>query len=214
MLANLRDEGFGYNKNLTLPVSSRKQISSQLHPSRPAKILRRLCPLKGSGMTEPKASRPYWPDALQNPSDDTTGLKPWQWALERLEKSHNYWIATSRPEGRPHLMLVWGIWWEAAFWFSTGPRTRKAKNIAVHPECTVGTEDASEAVILEGSVEQISDRAVWKRLCEVYDKKYGGHVLPLLESSGGNVYRVAPRVFFGQDEHAENFTEALTRWTL
>ena len=99
MLANLRDECFGYNKNLTLSVSSRKRISSQLHPSRPAKILRRLCPLKGSAMTEPKVSRPYWPDALQNPSDDTTGLKPWQWALERLEKSHNYWIAS------PHACL-------------------------------------------------------------------------------------------------------------
>ena len=84
-------------------------------------------------MPEPKASRPHWPDALQNPSNDPSGLKPWPWALEHLEKSHNYWIATTRPDGRPHLMIVWGIWWREAFWFSTGPRTRKAKNIAADP---------------------------------------------------------------------------------
>jgi hypothetical protein len=164
-------------------------------------------------MTEPKASRPYWPDALENPTDATTGLKPWSWALVRLEKSHNYWIATSRPDGRPHLMLVWGIWWQDTFWFSTGPRARKAKNIAVNPHCVIATEKADEAVILEGTVEEIKDRAIWKTVCQEYDRKYGGNVLPLLESSGGNVYRVQPRMAFGQDEHAENFTESVTRWT-
>jgi hypothetical protein len=167
---------------------------------------------KGSAMIEPKRSRPHWPDAVQNPSDQTTGLKPWSWALERLEKSHNYWIATSRPEGSPHLMLVWGIWWRDAFWFSTGPRTRKAKNIAANPRCVIGTEKADEAVILEGTVEEIKDRAVWKQLIEIYNRKYGGDVGPLLESSGGSVFRVTPNVAFAQDEHTENFTESVTRW--
>jgi len=163
-------------------------------------------------MTEPTASRPYWPDALQNLPDATLGLKPWSWALERLEKSHNYWISTARPE-RPHLMVVWGIWWENAFWFSTGPRTRKARNIAADPHCVIGTEKADEAVILEGTVQEIKDRAVWKQIAGPYDRKYGGDILPLLESSGGCVFRVAPQVVFGQDEHAANFTEAATRWT-
>src|SRR5215472_17617459 len=107
-------------------------------------------------MHEPRVSRSYWPDALSTTSKDTSSLKNWHWALERLEKSHNYWIATSRPEGRPHLMLVWGIWWQDAFWFSTGPRTRKAKNIAAIPHVVIGTEKADEAVILEGVPEEIT----------------------------------------------------------
>jgi hypothetical protein len=163
-------------------------------------------------MDKPIAGRPYWPDAVATPPESTTGLKPWAWALERLEKSHNYWIATSRQDGFPHLMLVWGIWWEDAFWFSTGPRTRKAKNIAAHPQCVIGTEQAEEAVILEGGVQEIKDRALWRALVPVYNRKYGGDVGPLLESCGGNVYRVEPRVVFAQDEHAENFIEAVTRW--
>jgi hypothetical protein len=165
-------------------------------------------------MKEPNASRPYWPDALETLPDSTTGLKPWAWALERLEESHNYWIATSRPDGLPHLMLVWGIWWEDAFWFSTGPRTRKAKNIVAQAHCVIGTEKADEAVILEGTAQEIRDRAKWKQFADLYDPKYGGNVFPLLESSGGLVYRVKPQTAFGQDEHAANFAESATRWKL
>jgi hypothetical protein len=163
-------------------------------------------------MKEPKASRPYWPDALQSPTDAMTGLKPWSWALERLEKSHNYWISTTRPDGRPHLMVVWGIWREDAFWFSTGPRTRKAKNIGAEPHCVIATEKADEAVILEGTAQEIKDRSLWKEIAESYDRKYGGEILPLLESSSGSIFRVEPQVAFGQDEHAANFLESATRW--
>jgi len=165
----------------------------------------------GEIMNEPKASRPYWPDALQNPPDATTGLKPWSWAVERLEKSHNYWIATTRPDGHPHLMIVWGIWWEEAFWFSTGPRTRKAKNIAANPRCVIGTDQADEAIILEGAIKEVKDRAMWRRVAELYDQKYGGNLLPLL-SSGGCVFQVQPQVVFGQDEHADDFANAVTCW--
>src|SRR5260370_11980398 len=98
-------------------------------------------------MIEPKASRPHWPDAVQNPSKDLRGLKPWPWALERLEKSHNYWISTTRPDGRPHLMLVWGVWWQDAFWFSTGPRTRKARNIAADPPIVIAPKTPHDPAI-------------------------------------------------------------------
>lgn len=164
-------------------------------------------------MPEPKASRPYWPDALESVKDATTGLKPWRWAVERLQQSHNYWIATSRPDGRPHLMIIWGIWWQESFWFSTGLRSRKAKNLALNSQCVVGTEKADEAVILEGSAREVADRAVWKELIPIYNRKYGGDVSSLLETSTSTIFCVQPRVVFAQDEHAENFTEAVTRWT-
>lgn len=163
-------------------------------------------------MHEPRASRPYWPDALSKSPEDASSLKPWSWALERLEKSHNYWIGTTRPDRRPHLMIVWGIWWQDAFWFSTGPRTRKAKNIAALPQVVIATEDADEAVILEGTAEEITDRSAWKELAKIYNTKYGGDVEPLLMSSDGCVFRVQPQVAFAQDEHAENFADAVTRW--
>jgi len=164
-------------------------------------------------MKEPIASRPYWPDALEKPPDSTKGLKRWDWAVARLEKSHNYWIATARADGRPHLMLVWGIWLEDAFWFSTGSRTRKMKNLQARPECSVGTDDAAEAVIVEGLATFIDDVDARKRIVSIYDEKYGGSLGPLLEASGSLVIRVEPRVVFGFDEHAENFLESATRWS-
>ena len=109
-------------------------------------------------------------------------------------------------------MLVWGVWWQDAFWFSTGPRTRKARNIAACPHVVIGTDKADEAVILEGTAEEITDRTVWKELAKVYNQKYGGDVEPLLMASDGCVFRVQPQVAFAQDEHAENFADAVTRW--
>jgi hypothetical protein len=109
-------------------------------------------------------------------------------------------------------MLVWGIWWQDAFWFSTGPRTRKAKNIAADPHCVIGTEKADEAVILEGVAEEIKDLSVWKQVAQIYNAKYGGDVEPLLLASDGCIFRLQPQIAFAQDEHAENFAESVTRW--
>ena len=39
-------------------------------------------------------------------------LLPWEWAEQRLRKSHNYWITTAKPDGTPHTMVVWGLWLE------------------------------------------------------------------------------------------------------
>jgi len=110
-------------------------------------------------------------------------------------------------------MLVWGVWWQDAFWFSTGARTRKSKNIAANPRCVIGTDKSDEAVILEGVARQITDHAVWKPLVSIYNRKYGGDLGPLLEGAGRNVFRVEPRVVFAQDEHADDFAQAMTRWT-
>lgn len=160
----------------------------------------------------PDASRPYWPDALSHPTHPTEGLLPWSWAEERLEKSHNYWIGTSRPGGNPHVMVVWGIWLEGMIWLSTGARTRKAKNLAANPHCVLCTEKADEAVIVEGIAEEVLDGPERRRFAKAYDKKYGGKIDAILESTGSIVLRVRPEVVFGFDEHAEDFAQGATRW--
>jgi hypothetical protein len=163
-------------------------------------------------MSDPKATRPYWPDTLQNSSEPPKDLKTWPWALKRLEKSHNYWISTARPDGLPHLMLVWGVWLEDAFWFCTGARTRKARNLATQLNCVIATEDADEAVILEGKVEHVVDGIQLEGFVTLYNKKYGGDVEALLKDQNSLVFRVTPTKVFGFDEHAENFVESATRW--
>jgi pyridoxine/pyridoxamine 5'-phosphate oxidase len=163
-------------------------------------------------MTDPIARHPHWPDALQVTQDPARGLKPWSWAADRLEKSHNYWIASASPEGRPHLMVIWGSWIEGSFWFCTGARTRKAKNLAARAQCSIATEAADEAVILEGAALEVSDAIQIEGFITAYNKKYGGNVEPLLKDRSSIVFRVSPQKVFAFDENAENFTESATRW--
>src|ERR1700674_5664184 len=70
-------------------------------------------------MVEPIGSRPYMPGYGLLDADQGTGLLPWSWAVERLTRSHDYWVATVRPGGRPHVMPVWGVWIDDALWFSS-----------------------------------------------------------------------------------------------
>ena len=155
--------------------------------------------------TEPKASRPTVPG--YDFAAKTKGLLPWKWAADRLKRSRQYWIATTRPDGSPHLMIIWGEWLGDSFWFSTGSTSRKARNLAVNPRCAIGTDDAAEAVILEGAVELIDTRhAEFETFAAAYRKKYKWDVREM----GQPVYRFRPRVGFGLFE--KRFEQTATRW--
>ena len=134
------------------------------------------------------------------------GLLPWSWANQRLTKSHNYWIATVRPDARPHLMVVWGLWLDHTFLFSTGKNSRKGRNLAANPRCVVGTEHAYEAVVVEGRVSQVRDERLKKRFCDAYYKKYKWD----MSDFGEPIYVLRPEVAFGLYE--KDFTGAATRW--
>jgi hypothetical protein len=91
-----------------------------------------------------------------SPANAEGDLLPWSWAVQRLEQARNYWVASSGPDGSPHLAAVWGVWVDDAFHFSTGGRSRKARNLATDPRCVVSPEQAEEAVVLEGVAEPVT----------------------------------------------------------
>ncbi len=135
------------------------------------------------------------------------GLLPWSWAVERLERARNFWLSTTRPDGRPHAMPVWAVWHDGALWFSTGRSSRKAQNLATDPRCAIATERADEAVIVEGSAVLASDTAKLAPLAERYAAKYGMGYPP-----DSAVFAVRPRVAFGFIESAADFAGSATRW--
>ncbi len=153
----------------------------------------------------PRTERPQVPD--YGISKSKTGLLPWKWAVKTLSESREYWIVTVRPDGRPHAMIIWGLWFDGAFWFGTGSKTQKARNLAKNPNCVVGTQNAAEAVILEGVAELITEAAIRKKLEPTSLRKYG--------MSGGDgsepLYRVLPKRVFGLIE--KSFPKTATRWT-
>ena len=79
-------------------------------------------------------------------------MLPWSWAEQQLKKSHNYWITTVKPDGSPHTMVVWGLWRDGCFLFSTGSKSRKARNLSRNANCVVYAEHAHEAVIAFSSL--------------------------------------------------------------
>lgn len=42
-------------------------------------------------------------------SAESDGRLDWAWLDSRLETARNYWVASTRPDGRPHVMPVWGV---------------------------------------------------------------------------------------------------------
>jgi general stress protein 26 len=153
----------------------------------------------------PKASRPYMPGYGLPRS--TKGLLPWSWAEKRLAQSHNYWLATTRPEGAPHAMIVWGIWFDGRFYFSTGRQSRKARNLASNPACVVCTEQAAHAVIAEGTAKEVTNSDLIEQLGVPYHRKYKPWTL---DPDLGPIFEVRPRVVFALSEKSMN---AWTRWT-
>jgi general stress protein 26 len=172
-----------------------------------------------SQIGKPKVSRPRMP-GYGLPEGDK-GLLPWSWAEQRLKKSHNYWITTVKQDASssatsqesPHTMVVWGLWQDGRFLFSTGSKSRKARNLAENSNCVVCTENAAEAVIVEG-VAEIADVAARRKMLPVYERKYKfdmGKMKEDILSMKEPVFAVRPRVVFGLWE--KHFVGKSTRWT-
>ena len=75
----------------------------------------------------PEPSRPNIPYGLLDASEGQ-GLFPWSQVSDRMLAAHIYWIGTTRPNGRPHVMPVWGVWLDETFYFSTGANTVNGQN--------------------------------------------------------------------------------------
>ena len=161
----------------------------------------------GTAPREPRVGRPHMPGYGIADADD--GLLPWSWAVEHLEHSHDYWLASTRPDGAPHLVAVWGLWSDGALHFSTSGASRKAANLRHEPRCVVSTERADEAVVVEGTAAPVTDPRRLDDLRERYSAKYGS-AFP--DPDENPVFAVEPRVVFGFIEHDDAFTRTATRW--
>ena len=156
--------------------------------------------------TRPRAARPHIPGYGIVGEKEGRGLLPWSWAEQQLTRGWNYWLVTARPDGRPHLMPIWGLWWKGAFWFSTGEKTVKARNLAANPSCVVAPDRADKAAIVEGRAEWVPASKALAPLWAAYRKKYKW------DMKGTGFFVVRPRVAFGFIEKGEMFTQTATRW--
>jgi len=92
------------------------------------------------------------PDGYGVPDSDD-GVLEWSVVEDRLRSSVNYWLATTRPDGRPHVVPRWGLWLDGRFWYDGALDTIHVQNLNENSACVLNLEDGRQAVIVEGRSE-------------------------------------------------------------
>jgi general stress protein 26 len=145
---------------------------------------------------------------------------PWTEAVQSLEQAEVYWISTVRPDGRPHVTPMIGLWLDGALIFTTGETEQKARNLEANPHVviTTGCNALGEGldVVIEGDAVRITDNARLQRIADAYATTYEGwhfdvHDGAFLNDAGATalVFAVVPVKAFGFGK-GEPFSQ--TRW--
>jgi len=165
-------------------------------------------------VAEPRAERPNMPDyGVDTPE---WSALPWSWAAERLAANRNFWVVTVSAAGRPHALPVWGVWddTDSRFAFSCGPRSRKARNLAVNPQVVVMTDDTVECLSIEGRSATVPAGEPQRRWIGRYLEKYQLLAAALsAEFLAQNLlFEVEPERAFAVIEREDEFANRATRW--
>ena len=68
-----------------------------------------------------------------------------------------FFVGTVRPDGRPHSAGVGAIWVDGDFYFETGATTRKGRNLARDPRCTLSVAADEFDLVVEGVATKVTD---------------------------------------------------------
>ena len=158
-----------------------------------------------TGESELTADRPFMPGYGIQEANQGSGLFPWTAVREKMAAARNYWVATVRPDERPHAAPVWGLWVDDTFYFSTGRESRKAKNLSENPAIVVHLESGDDVIIVEGNVTVVTDEATLDGLDTLYKAKYQ---VDLMKEEP--VFAVRPQTAYAWLE--KDFGGSATRW--
>jgi hypothetical protein len=137
---------------------------------------------------------------------------PWTRARDALAGSRGpaaaFFLGTVGPDATPHAAGIGAVWADGTLWFVTGPRTRKARNLAANAACTISCRLPGIDVVLEGSAERAVDVGTIERLAAVYresgwpaeaegDALTAPYSAPSASPPPWHLYRVMLRTAFG-----------------
>jgi hypothetical protein len=129
-------------------------------------------------MTEPHRDRPEMPAGYG--ADQADDFLAWEDVEEGLRESLHYWLATTRPNGRPHVVPRWGVWLDGAFWYDGSPETVHVRNLEENSNIVLHLESGTQATVVEGRSirpEPITGE-LGSRLAGEYARKYGPQYTP------------------------------------
>ncbi len=94
----------------------------------------------------------------------------WSRVLEQLEsgRAEHFWLATTDPDGRPHLAGVGARWVDGRLYFKSGARTRKSRNLENDRRCVIAAELPELDVTFSGTAELVTEATTVQRIADVY----------------------------------------------
>lgn len=128
--------------------------------------------------------------------------------LQRFGTERSWWVGTTRPDGRPHVVPVWGVQVDGQLFFSSDPRATKGRNLAANASVTVHLESGDQVAIIEGRATKVAGSDMPPGFTPAYNDKYGFEVDTSDPAFG--FYRVDPVKVFSWDEG--DFAATAARW--
>jgi hypothetical protein len=113
-------------------------------------------------------------DPIQVSNLDIYGNAPLEWsrAREQLARWHgpdvSHFLCTTRPDGQPHVAGVGAMWLDGDLYIVSGDGTRKSKNLAIHPACSIAVRLPGIDVTLEGTAAHVTDAQTLDRVAALY----------------------------------------------
>jgi hypothetical protein len=119
----------------------------------------------------PQPTRLHMPEAY-NISQIAYKSPRWELISKKIRDSKYYWIGTVQPDNHPHIVPVWGIWFEDVFYFITRRETKKAHNLFTNPHMVVHLESGLYVVIVHGIASEVRNLELLKSVTTAYSDKY------------------------------------------
>ena len=118
---------------------------------------------------------------LEQATIDTYNLEPIPWSRPHGQLAEasgatrsagdtgrTFWLATAAPDGRPHATAVGAIWADERIFFTSGPETKKSRNLAVDPRCVITVSLDDIDLVIEGVARRVTASAVLERVAGLY----------------------------------------------
>jgi hypothetical protein len=129
--------------------------------------------------------------------DHPVSYVDWNWVTAQLTESINYWLCSTRPDGRPHVIPRWAVYLDEKIYYDGSPETRHAQNIGSNPNISVHLESGDQVIILEGTAIPAGKPSAEldSKLVTAYRKKYApvGYSPEPHQWDRGGLYAFTPR---------------------
>jgi hypothetical protein len=82
--------------------------------------------------------------------------------------STTFFLGTVRPDGRPHAAGIGAVRRDGDLYFTSGPGTRKSRNLAANPAATISVRLEGIDPVFEGEATKVLDRDALERAVALY----------------------------------------------